>query len=63
MPCGVGEPFSEEISRAMVLLRANALMKGNSGVRPVLIERLVDLLNHGYIRSFRNKDHWGQVAT
>lgn len=44
--CGVGEPFSEEISRAMVLLRANALMKGNSGVRPVLIERLVDLLNH-----------------
>nr|WP_289037836.1 histidine ammonia-lyase [uncultured Allobacillus sp.] len=44
--CGVGEPFSEEISRAMVLLRANALMKGNSGVRPVIIERLVDLLNH-----------------
>ncbi|GEL78422.1 histidine ammonia-lyase [Tenuibacillus multivorans] len=44
--CGVGEPFSEAVSRAMILLRANALLKGFSGVRPVIIERLVDLLNH-----------------
>ncbi|MBD1379582.1 histidine ammonia-lyase [Metabacillus arenae] len=43
--CGVGEPFSEEVSRAMVLLRANALLKGFSGVRPILIERLIQLLN------------------
>ncbi|WP_188207666.1 histidine ammonia-lyase [Alkalibacillus aidingensis] len=43
--CGVGEPFSEEVSRAMVLLRANTLLKGYSGVRPVVIERLVELLN------------------
>ena len=43
--CGVGEPFPEIVSRAMVLLRANALLKGYSGVRPVVIERLVDLLH------------------
>ncbi|MBS2772089.1 histidine ammonia-lyase [Anoxybacillus rupiensis] len=43
--CGVGEPFPESVSRAMLLLRANALLKGYSGVRPVVIERLLDLLN------------------
>ncbi|WP_394184651.1 histidine ammonia-lyase [Metabacillus halosaccharovorans] len=43
--CGVGDPFPEEISRAMILLRANALLKGFSGVRPVIIERLLDLVN------------------
>ncbi|GAA0335280.1 histidine ammonia-lyase [Bacillus carboniphilus] len=43
--CGVGEPFPEVVSRAMLLLRANALLKGFSGVRPVIIERLLDLLN------------------
>jgi histidine ammonia-lyase len=43
--CGVGEPFPEVVSRAMVLLRANALLKGYSGVRPIVIERLLDLLN------------------
>ena len=43
--CGVGEPFAEIVSRAMVLLRANALLKGFSGVRPVVIERLLQLVN------------------
>jgi histidine ammonia-lyase len=43
--CGVGEPFPEIVSRAMLLLRANALLKGYSGVRPVVVERLLDLLN------------------
>ncbi|WP_307069251.1 histidine ammonia-lyase [Alkalibacillus filiformis] len=43
--CGVGEPFSKEVSRAMVLLRANALLKGYSGVRPIVIEKLVEMLN------------------
>ncbi|WEG18810.1 histidine ammonia-lyase [Alkalihalophilus pseudofirmus] len=43
--CGIGEPFSEVVSRAMLLLRANALLKGFSGVRPVVIERLLDLVN------------------
>jgi len=43
--CGVGEAFPEVVSRAMILLRANALLKGFSGVRPVVIERLLELLN------------------
>ncbi len=43
--CGVGEPFPEVVSRAMVLLRLNALLKGFSGIRPVIAERLVTLLN------------------
>ncbi|MFC7393533.1 histidine ammonia-lyase [Scopulibacillus cellulosilyticus] len=43
--CGVGDPFPEKVSRAMMLLRANALLKGFSGVRPVLIERLIELVN------------------
>lgn len=43
--CGVGEPFPEVVSRAMTLLRANALLKGFSGVRPVVIDRLLDLVN------------------
>lgn len=43
--CGVGEPFPEVVSRAMVLLRLNALIKGFSGVRPVIVKRLADLIN------------------
>lgn len=43
--CGVGDPFPEIVSRGMVLLRANTLLKGYSGVRPQLIERLLQLLN------------------
>ncbi len=44
---GVGQPLSEAESRAMVLLRANVLAKGHSGVRPELLELLVALLNAG----------------
>ncbi|HKJ92072.1 MAG TPA: histidine ammonia-lyase [Longimicrobiales bacterium] len=42
---GVGDPLSEAETRAVVLLRANVLALGHSGVRPVVIERLVALLN------------------
>ncbi len=45
--CGVGTPLSEEVVRGMILLRANALAKGFSGVRPVVVQRLIDLLNKG----------------
>jgi histidine ammonia-lyase len=44
---GVGQPLSEAESRAMLLLRANVLVKGFSGVRPALPELLVALLNAG----------------
>lgn len=41
----VGKPLEEETVRAMILLRANALAKGYSGVRIELIETLLELLN------------------
>lgn len=43
--CGVGSPFPETVSRTMLVLRANALLKGFSGVRPLVIERLLALVN------------------
>ncbi len=45
--CGVGPPLSESETRAMMLLRANALAKGLSGVRPVVIETLCVMLARG----------------
>jgi histidine ammonia-lyase len=45
--CGLGEPLQEAEVRAMLLLRANVLAKGFSGVRPELIEMLLELLNRG----------------
>ena len=42
----VGEPFDEEVVRAIMLLRANALAKGYSGVRPEIIQLLIDMLNN-----------------
>jgi histidine ammonia-lyase len=43
--CGVGAPLSETETRAMMLLRANALAKGFSGVRPQVVETLCAMLN------------------
>ena len=43
--CGLGEPLEEAEVRAMLLLRANVLTKGLSGVRYQLIELLIALLN------------------
>ncbi|UOY93558.1 histidine ammonia-lyase [Ectobacillus sp. JY-23] len=43
--CGVGEPFSEIVSRAMLILRANTLLKGFSGIRPLVINLLLELVN------------------
>jgi histidine ammonia-lyase len=45
--CGVGEPLSEPETRAMMLLRANALAKGLSGIRPGAVEALCGMLNAG----------------
>jgi len=45
--CGVGAPLSQAETRAMMLLRANALAKGLSGVRPVVVETLCAMLNAG----------------
>jgi histidine ammonia-lyase len=42
--CGVGDPLSEEETRALMLLRANVLARGNSGCRVQLIETLLAML-------------------
>jgi len=44
---GVGEPLSIPETRAMMLLRANSLSKGHSGVRPAVIDTICELLNRG----------------
>lgn len=43
----VGTPLNEESVRAMMLLRANALCKGFSGIRRCIIESLLLMLNRG----------------
>src|SRR6266403_2147120 len=45
--CGVGPPLAREEVRAMMLIRANVLARGFSGIRPLVAERLCDLLNRG----------------
>jgi histidine ammonia-lyase len=44
---GVGEPLSVGETRAMMLLRANSLAKGFSGVRGIVIDTLCEMLNRG----------------
>src|SRR6266568_7460448 len=47
--CGVGDAYPDEIVRAAMLLRANALAKGCSGARIATVELLVDCLNAGIL--------------
>jgi histidine ammonia-lyase len=47
--CGVGEAYPAEIVRAAMLLRANALAKGNSGARIETVELLLALLERGVL--------------
>lgn len=44
--CGVGEPFPELVSRAMLVLRLNALLKGHSGIRQEVLDRFVYMINN-----------------
>jgi histidine ammonia-lyase len=44
---GVGEPLAIAETRAMMLLRANSLAKGNSGVRGIVIDTICEMLNRG----------------
>jgi histidine ammonia-lyase len=47
--CGVGEPYTTEVVRAAMLLRANALAKGYSGARIETVELLIECLNRGVL--------------
>ncbi len=44
---GIGEYMPEDVVRGAILIRANSLLKGFSGVRDVLVEKLVEFLNRG----------------
>ena len=44
---GAGDPLPIPETRAMMLLRANSLAKGHSGVRPAVIDTLCEMLNRG----------------
>lgn len=43
--CGLGEPLDDIYVRGMLLLRINALIKGYSGIRYTVIEKMVEFLN------------------
>ena len=57
---GYGEPVEQEIAKATLLLRLNVLAKGYSGVRPVLFNTFVKMLNKNVIPIFYEK---GSVGT
>ena len=44
--CGVGEPLAAPVVRRVMLLKANSLAVGNSGIRPEVVDTLLALLNH-----------------
>ncbi len=44
---GIGDPLPEEIVRAMLLIRANSLALGYSGVRPIVVNTLIEMINRG----------------
>jgi histidine ammonia-lyase len=44
---GAGDPLSEEVVRGLVLVRANSLARGHSGVRLAVVEALLAVLNRG----------------
>ncbi len=46
---GVGDVLPPEVVRAAILIRANSLAQGYSGVRPLLINTLVRMLNAGIV--------------
>jgi histidine ammonia-lyase len=57
--CGVGEYFEDEMVRAIMLLRANALAKGNSGIRLKTLERLTQMINKNVLPRIPEKGSLG----
>jgi histidine ammonia-lyase len=46
---GIGPPFCDEIARLAMVIRANAASRGHFGIRPELIERILEVLNAGVV--------------
>jgi histidine ammonia-lyase len=57
---GTGDPFPPDVVRAAMLCRANTLSKGCSGVRPVLLDTVINMINKGVIPFIHEK---GSVGT
>jgi histidine ammonia-lyase len=57
--CGVGEPLEDAEARALMFARANELAMGNSGVRPVVVKRLSEMINKGVIPFIPSKGSVG----
>lgn len=62
---GVGEPLPKEVVRAAMLLRANSLALGASGVRPEVVEKILQFLNAGitpYVPGYGSVGASGDLA-
>jgi histidine ammonia-lyase len=57
--CGLGRPLSEEETRVVMALRANTLALGYSGVRPLIAEILVAMLDRGVLAVIPEKGSVG----
>lgn len=60
--CAVGELLPPDTVRTMLLLRANALAKGYSGITADALQLLIDMLNAGITPVIPPKDRLGQAA-
>lgn len=56
---GIGSPFPTDVTRAIMLLRVNALAKGFSGIRLETVQGLVDMINKGVHPLIREKGSVG----
>ncbi|MFG1519099.1 MAG: histidine ammonia-lyase [Thermoplasmataceae archaeon] len=62
---GIGDPLSEEFVRAIMLVRANSLIRGFSGVRKELIDKIVESLNrkiYPYVPEYGSVGASGDLA-
>lgn len=60
--CGVGDPMPEEVVRALMLLRLNALSFGFSGAQPETLETLLGMINKNVIPYIPRKGSLGGVG-
>lgn len=56
---GTGELFPPEIVRGAMLLRANNFCRGQSGVRPIVVETLLEMINKGVTPAVRSRGSLG----
>jgi histidine ammonia-lyase len=56
---GVGEPLSDSVTRLVMALKVSSLARGHSGVRRVVVERLLDLLNKNILPEIPEKGSVG----